>query len=228
MTNLGRSIFKNTPSQIGRILILFLGLVIAHLGVTLFLLTDLGADPFNVFVQGLFRTLHTFIGGLTHGYTHITVSIVIMLALLVIDKSYIKIGTILCMLFGGPIIDFFSGILGDVIHADDPFAARILTLAAGCVILAFGMTIVIKSDAGTGPNDLVAVVISDKLSKSFGRIRIAVDVCFVVIGFALGGAVGIGTIISAFLVGPVAGVFLPYSGRLVDWMLRKMGTEHSD
>ncbi len=222
-TNLGRGIFKNAPSQIGRILILFIGLTIAHLGVTLFLLTDLGADPFNVFVQGLFRTLHTFIGALTHGYTHITVSIVIMLALLFIDRSYIKIGTVLCMLFGGPIIDFFSGLLGGTIHSGNPLAARILTLAAGCVILAFGMTIVIKSDAGTGPNDLVAVVISDKLSKPFGRTRIIVDFCFVAIGFALGGAVGIGTIISAFLVGPVAGAFLPYSEKLVNRLL-KSGT----
>jgi uncharacterized membrane protein YczE len=39
-----------------RIVILMVGLCIAHLGVTLFLLSDLGSDPFNVFVQGLFRT----------------------------------------------------------------------------------------------------------------------------------------------------------------------------
>ena len=38
-------------------------------------------------------------------------------------------------------------------------------LVLGCIILAYGMTIVIKSDAGTGPNDLVAVVISDKTKK---------------------------------------------------------------
>ena len=39
-----------------RVVILLVGLCIAHLGVTLFLLSDLGSDPFNVFVQGLFRT----------------------------------------------------------------------------------------------------------------------------------------------------------------------------
>ena len=41
-----------------RIIILFIGLTIAHLGVTLFLLANLGADPFNVLVQGIFRTLN--------------------------------------------------------------------------------------------------------------------------------------------------------------------------
>ena len=199
-----------------RLVLLFTGLVIAHLGVTLFLLTELGADPFNVFVQGIFRTLRNFLGMLTHGYTHVSICIIIILLLLIIDKSYIKIGTVVCMVFGGPIIDFFTRILNTFIHAGNPFALRIATLAAGCVILAFGMTIVIKSDAGTVPNDLVAIVISDKLSKPFGRVRIIVDFCFVAIGFLLGGAVGIGTIISAFLVGPIAGVFLPYSEKIVD------------
>ena len=68
-------------------------------------------------------------------------------------------------------------------------------LAVGCVILAFGMTIVIRSQAGTGPNDLVAVVLSDKSGKPFGPVRIGVDLTFALVGFALGGVVGIGTII---------------------------------
>lgn len=198
-----------------RLIILFIGLVIAHLGVTLFLLTDLGADPFNVFVQGIFRTLQHVIEKWTHGYTHVTICVLIILVLLFVDKSYIKIGTLVCMVCGGPIIDFFTQLLENTIHSGNPFSMRILTLAAGCVVLAFGMTLVIKSDAGTGPNDLVAIVISDKLSKPFGRIRILVDLSFVVIGFFLGGSVGIGTIISAFLVGPIAGIFLPCSEKIV-------------
>lgn len=210
-----------------RLVLLFTGLVIAHLGVTLFLLTELGADPFNVFVQGIFRTLRNFLGMLTHGYTHVSICIIIILLLIIIDKSYIKIGTVVCMVFGGPIIDFFTRILNTFIHAGNPFALRIATLAAGCVILAFGMTIVIKSDAGTGPNDLVAIVISDKLSKPFGRVRIIVDFCFVAIGFLLGGAVGIGTIISAFLVGPIAGVFLPYSEKIVNRVILAVIPNHT-
>ena len=81
------------------------------------------------------------------------------------------------------------------------------------------MTIVIKSDAGTGPNDLVAIVISDKIHKKFSIIRVVVDVCFVAIGWLCGGIFGIGTIICAFLVGPVAGIFLPVNERLVDRVL---------
>lgn len=211
---------RNAKEYILRLLLLFIGLVIAHLGVTLFLLTDLGADPFNVFIQGIFRTLGRLIPVLTHGYTHAAVSILIMLILLITDRSYVKTGTLVCMAAGGPIIDVFTRLLESFIHPGNPFVLRLLTLALGCVILAFGMTIVIKSDAGTGPNDLVAIVLSDRLAKPFGPVRILVDVCFVASGFLMGGAVGVGTLISAFLVGPVAGVFLPHSERLVHILLR--------
>ena len=207
-----------------RIVILFIGLAIAHLGVTLFLLADLGADPFNVLVQGIFRTLSSFLDFplLTHGNTHVVICFIIIIALLFIDRSYIKIGTILCMIFGGPIIDFFTAILSGPLAGMDSLVTKIIINGLGCVILAFGMTIVIKSDAGTGPNDLVSIVLADKLKKNFGVIRIIVDVSFVIIGFILGGSFGIGTLICAFLVGPVANVFLPFNGKWIQNLLHKL------
>lgn len=212
-----------------RIVILFIGLTIAHLGVTLFLLADLGADPFNVLIQGLFRTAQNLTGWtfLTHGRVHMTICFLIILVLLIADRSYIKIGTVLCMICGGPIIDFFTLLLGGLIHSGNPFTVRILVLAAGCVILAFGMTIVMKSDSGVGPNDLVAIVISDKLGRSFSITRIVVDVCFVAAGFLMGGAVGFGTIICAALVGPVAGIFLPHSERIVEWIIASANVQNT-
>ena len=212
-----------------RIVILFIGLTIAHLGVTLFLLADLGADPFNVLIQGLFRTAQSLTGWtvLTHGRVHMTICFLIILVLLITDRRYIKIGTVLCMICGGPIIDFFTLLLGGLIHSGNPFAARILVLAAGCVILAFGMTIVMKSDSGVGPNDLVAIVISDKLGQSFGITRIVVDVCFVAAGFLMGGAVGVGTIICAALMGPVAGIFLPHSERIVERIIASANVQNT-
>nr|WP_300885116.1 hypothetical protein [uncultured Schaedlerella sp.] len=212
-----------------RIVILFIGLTIAHLGVTLFLLADLGADPFNVLIQGLFRTAQSLTGWtvLTHGRVHMTICFLIILVLLITDRRYIKIGTVLCMICGGPIIDFFTLLLGGLIHSGNPFAARILVLAAGCVILAFGMTIVMKSDSGVGPNDLVAIVISDKLGQSFSITRIVVDVCFVAAGLLMGGAVGVGTIICAALVGPVAGIFLPHSERIVERIIASANVQNT-
>ena len=208
---------KRSIKEIGiRIVILFIGLTIAHLGVTLFLLANLGADPFNVFVQDLNR-LTPF----SHGITHMCMCFLIILILLFVDRRYIKAGTLVCMLLGGPIIDGFTYLLGDLINESMYLPVRLLIVTAACLILAFGMTIVIQSDAGTGPNDLVAVAVSEKLYKPFGMVRVIVDFSFVLIGVLLGGVFGVGTLFCAFLVGTAAGFFMPVSRQIVEWILEK-------
>lgn len=198
-----------------KVILLMVGLTIAHLGVTFFIQADMGADPYNVLVQGVYRTVpwpDSF--NWTHGMTHILICMIIVLVLFVVDRSYIGIGTLLCMIFGGPIIDMFTLILAPVINNTLPTVLRIVVLGAGCVILAVGMSFVIKSEAGTGPNDLVALVIAEKWKKKFGIIRVVTDFLFVAVGFVLGGTFGPGTIVCAFLVGVVAQFFLPHAEKI--------------
>ena len=211
---------QNLQKTLCRLVILFCGLTIAHLGVTLFLLANLGADPFNVFVQGL-HFLAEIIGfNITHGTVHVCISFLIILILLLIDRKYIKAGTVICMVCGGPIIDFFMWILKRFAIESAGLSIKIPILILGCIILAFGMTIVIRSEAGTGPNDLIAVVISEKGGFRFGLTRVITDGLFVLVGFLLGSKLGIGTIICAFLVGFVADFFMPYSDRIVKSVIR--------
>jgi len=204
-----------------RVILLMAGLTIAHLGVTLFLESDLGADPFNVLIQGLYRGL-PWPDWMTHGRVHLLVSLLIVGVLLVTARSFVRVGTVVCMALGGPIIDLWTIPLAPLFPETLALGWRLTALVLGCIILSFGMTVVIRSEAGTGPNDLVAVVLSDKTGKPFGPVRVAVDVCFALIGWLLGGVVGLGTVVCAALVGPSAQIFLPVSGRLCDFCLRKI------
>lgn len=208
-----------------RLLILLAGLTIAHFGVTLFIFSNQGTDPFNVLVQGVFRSLDSIFDWsiLTHGNVHMTLCIIIMVVLLFVDRSYIKIGTVVCMFLGGPIIDLFTIVLQPLFVKELSLVYSIILLVIGCVILAFGMTIVIKSDAGTGPNDLVSVALSDKLRKKFGIVRIVTDACFVLAGFLLGGTFGIGTLVCVLLIGPVADIFMPFNEK---WINKVISTIH--
>lgn len=192
--------------------VLLVGLTIAHLGVTLFLLSELGTDTFTVFIQGLSRVF-----GLTVGTVHVIVLCILMAAMLLTTKGYVKPGTVVCAFCGGPIIDFFTWILGDYINAGSPMALRIVSMLLGCVILAFGMSLVINSNAGTGPNDLVAIILSDKIDAvEFRWIRVACDLFFVAAGFLLGGTVGAGTICAVLLTGPVVQFWLPVTKKLAE------------
>jgi len=204
-----------------RVLLLLAGLTVAHLGVTLFLESNLGADPFNVLIQGLYRGL-PWPGWMTHGRVHLLVSLLIMGVMLAAARGFVRVGTVVCMALGGPIIDLWTIPLAPLFPEALALPWRLAALVLGCVILAFGMTIVIRSEAGTGPNDLVAVVLSDKTKLPFGPVRVAVDVCFAFAGWLLGGVVGLGTVVCAALVGPAAQLFLPVSGRLCDLCLREI------
>ncbi len=194
---------------------LLIGLIIAHLGVTLFLLSEMGTDTFTVFIQGLARTF-----GLTVGTAHVIVLVLLIVVMLITTKGYVKAGSIVCAFCGGPIIDFFSWLLKGVINGQASMVIRIASVVGGCVILALGMSIVINSNAGTGPNDLVAVILSDKVNKvEFRWIRVFCDLFFVVLGFILGGTVGAGTIVAVFLTGPLVQFWLPKTKAL----LKNMG-----
>lgn len=193
------------------LLVLLIGLTVAHLGVTMFLLSEMGTDTFTVFIQGL-----AVRAGFTVGTVHVIVLCILMAVMLLTTKGYVKPGTVVCAFCGGPIIDFFTWLLGNYINGDAPMVVRAVSVVAGCVILSAGMSVVINSNAGTGPNDLVAVILSDKIEKiEFRWIRIACDLFFVVLGFLLGGTVGVGTIVAVCLTGPLVQFWLPVTRKLM-------------
>jgi len=152
---------------------------------------------------------------------HVIVTVTIMLLMLVFTKGYVKPGTAVCAFCGGPIIDFFNSLLGDAVNASSPMAVRIMAVFGGCVILSLGMSIVINSRAGTGPNDLVALVLSDMIHKlQFRTVRILCDVFFVSLGYVLGGTVGFGTLAAVLLIGPMAQFWLPKTEMITRELIR--------
>ena len=199
--------------------VLLAGLTVAHFGVTLFLLSNLGSDPFTVLVQGI-----SVLTGLGIGTCHVGMLILLLAAMLILTRGYVKPGSFVCAFCGGWIIDFFSWIFSGVLGPESPLWIRIICMAAGCVILAFGMSVVIASRSGTGPNDLVAMILFDKVGSrihlQFRWVRLLCDAVFVGIGWALGGVVGAGTIVAVALTGPLVQLFLPLSSRIADAWIR--------
>lgn len=214
---------SNTSDRTGKewakaLLVLLIGLTIAHLGVALFLLSEMGTDTFTVFIQGLARTV-----GLSVGTVHVIILVLLMLIMLFTTKGYIKPGTVVCAFCGGPIIDLFFWLFGSYINADSAMFIRIISMLAGCLILALGMSVVINSNAGTGPNDLVAIILSDKFERiEFRWVRVGCDLVFVALGWLLGGTLGAGTIVAVCLTGPLAQFWLPKTKVVVQKILKEV------
>ena len=206
---------KRTPLQwVKGLLVLLIGLTIAHLGVTLFLISEMGSDTFTIFVQGLANTI-----GISIGTCHVAACVVLMVTMLLTTKGYVKPGTVVCAFCGGWIIDLFLWVFGDMVTAASPIVLRLAVMVLGCIILSFGMSIVISSNSGTGPNDLVAIIMTDKINLKwnvqFRWVRMACDVLFIVLGVVMGGTSGVGTVAAAFLTGPAVQFFLPISSKLI-------------
>lgn len=193
---------------------LLVGLTVAHFGVTLFLIADLGLDTFTSFVAGLAGTI-----GISVGTCHVAVCILLMSVMAVTTKGYIKPGTVLCAFCGGWIIDLFRRLLGNTVTAETALPIRVVVMAVGCVFLSLGMSMVINSTSGTGPNDLISIILHDKLTARripirFFITRMTVDAVLVLLGWAFGMPPGIGTIVAVFLTGPVVQFFLPITRKL--------------
>ncbi len=201
-----------------RLALLLFGLGFAQIGTTLIILTAIGSDPYTIFIQGL-----SMVFGSTIGIWHLTVTSLLFVFFIVFARKYILPGTFVCTLTAGPFIDLYTRLLRGVVDAGWPDALRLAVAVLSCVIVAAGLALMIRADGGIGPNDLLTVYTADTLRRQYRWVKISYDSLFVVIGFALGGVVGVGTVLSAFLVGPVAQFFFPIMDRLVGGVLVRTG-----
>lgn len=211
-----------------RLILFFLGMSIIQFGVALFLKTNIGSDPFTVFTQGLASTLDKtgakdfslvkIIAGsaqVTPGITNMIISVVLFSIILMIDRKKINIGTLICVVGVGPIIDLSVQAVSYFQVESYNYLIKGLVVLVGCFIIAIGFSILSASNLGVAPNDIIPFIIKDKTKIEYRWIRIALDGSFLILGFIFGGVIGVGTIICMIVTGPFIQFMLPYGEKLV-------------
>lgn len=224
-----------------RIILFFLGMSIIQLGVALFLKTNIGSDPFTVFTQGLSMSLNKtglkdfslvqMLAGkseITPGIANMIILIVLFVIILFTEKSRIKIGTLICVVGVGPIIDLGVNIISYFPVESYNYVIKMILLLAGCFIIAIGFSILSASNLGVAPNDIIPFIIQDKTKIEYRWIRISLDAIFLIGGFLLGGKVGIGTIIAMLSQGPFIQLCLPYGEKIVSSILSQHESEKQE
>lgn len=200
---------RTLPEIITRLILFLIGMAVIATGTSIFVLSDTGSDPFAVFMQGIANVLH-----ISNGIAHMGINFTYLLVILIFARRYIKIGTVAAIFICGPIIDLVSFLLSPFLNSSLNFWIRVVIMLCGCIIMGFGLAMVINADVGVSPNDLASIVISDKTHIAFRWIRITVDLTLVTAGFLLGGVIGVGTIAGALLTGPVTQFFSPFHLKL--------------
>ena len=210
---------KKLSETIKKLLLFLLGMSIIQFGVALFLRMNIGSDPFTVFTQGLANTLNNLGMNVTTGTANRIILVVLFSIILLLNKNNIKIGTIICVIGVGPIIDLGVRVVSVLPVESYSYLLKMFLIALGCFIIAIGFSILSATKVGVAPNDIIPFIIKERINCEYRWIRICMDAFLLIGGFMLGGTVGVGTIIAMATTGPFIQLCLPYGQKFTDFIL---------
>lgn len=202
-----------------RILMSLFGVIVCAISVGIFKIAALGVDPFQSFMAGLDALVPIKFGTL-----YVIANTVLFIFMLILDRHYIGIATFINLFLLGYITQFTYEFLQTVI-VEPALWLRIVCLVVGVVIICFGSAFYMTADLGVSTYDAVALIIVNTWKRGkFQYVRIITDVVCVLLGVALflisGGAArdtitiaGVGTIITAFFMGPLIEFFNVHCAR---------------
>lgn len=176
-----------------RLLRLIWGLFLYSLGIVVTLNAHIGYAPWEVFHVGLAKTT-----GISIGTASIMTGVVIGLIAVLLGEK-IGLGTILNMVLIGVFLDMIIGF--QIIPVLNNFPLGIMMLIVGLFIITLASYFYIGSAFGAGPRDSLMVALTRITGLPIGVCRGIIELLAVFIGWRLGGMLGIGTILSAFLIG---------------------------
>ncbi|MBR5224431.1 MAG: hypothetical protein IKV90_02060 [Clostridia bacterium] len=204
---------KDKSISMKRVAMCAIGVMISAVCVGAFKLAAMGVDPFQSFMSGM----DAFVP-IPFGTLYVIVNAVMLLFALAFDRHYIGIATFINLFLLGYVVEFSYATL-QAIFPDPGMITRIISFVFGFVFLCLGSSLYITADMGVSTYDAVALIMSNtwKMGK-FKYIRIATDFVCIALGIGLfllsGGAVsgitafvGLGTILTAFFMGPLIDLF---------------------
>jgi uncharacterized membrane protein YczE len=189
----------SAQSRLGRRLIqLYAGLALYGASSALLVEAGLGLEPWNVLHQGLAE-----LTGLTIGVVSIFVGAAVLLLWIPLRQRP-GLGTVSNVFVVGIAMD---GTLAAMPEART-LAVRIPLLLAGILLNGAATGLYIAARFGPGPRDGLMTGLHQRTGRSIRLMRTAVEIAVVATGFALGGTIGIGTMLYAVSIGPLAQLFL--------------------
>ena len=190
--------------SISRILILFFGLFIFGLGDSLLVQSNTGNAPWTVLAEGVAKNLNISLGFSTFAISTLILLLWIplrekpgfgTLANIAIIASAIQLGVNVFPLAS----NYFVGVVMDLL---------------GVALVGMGSALYITCALGPGPRDGLMTAIHNKTGVRVGRVRLGIEGTVLVLGWLLGGTIGLGTALFALLIGQSIAISLGVVSRL--------------
>ncbi len=196
-----------------RIFMSLFGVIICAISVGIFKIAALGVDPFQSLMSGLDKLIP-----ISFGTLYVIVNLILLTFSIIVDRHNIGIATFINLFLLGYITEFTYAFL-QTVFVNPSMIVRALCLIVGIVIICFGSAFYMTADLGVSTYDAVAIVLANKWKVAkFKYCRIGTDLICVIAGcviFLIGGGTigeiptiaGVGTIITAFFMGPLIELF---------------------
>ena len=181
---------------------LLVGLVLYGFADAMMIRASIGVDPWTVFALGVARQTGLGIGLLTN-----LIGLLVLLLWIPLRQRP-GLGTVLNVLVVGTTI----GVGIELLAVPAEWWGKALLFAGGLVLLAVASGIYIGARLGPGPRDGLMTGLHHRFGVPIWAARGGVELTVLLIGWALGGDVGLGTLAFALLIGPLCAVTLPLLG----------------
>lgn len=187
--------------QLGRRLPqLFFGLILYGVSLALMVRSALGLSPWDVLHSGFIQHVP-----ITLGQAVVLFSFIVLLLWIPLKETP-GLGTIANAILVGISADATLALLGP----QEDWALRVALLVLGVLGNGIATAMYIGAQFGRGPRDGLMTGLARRTGRSIRRVRTLLEITVVVLGLALGGALGIGTVVYAFAIGPLTQAFLPF------------------
>ena len=212
-------------NMVKRIFLTIISIIVMGFGIALFNVSGFGVDPFTSMNMNVSSTL-----GIGYGtYQLIVNAVIIVFVVIFAHRGLIGVGTAINMIGVGYSCELFSSLIAPMIG--DNIIVRICLLAAGIIVLCFSCSLFFVSNIGVGPYDSVGFMISNATKIHYKWVRVMTDIAVIIIGLVVSGGftalmrgdlsgvknIGIGTIITAFMMGPLVNFFSKHvSSKILD------------
>lgn len=190
-----------------RIFMTTIGVILCAIAVGFFKCSQFGVDPFQCFAQGIWGRF--FQEKAAYGTFYTILSGIMLLIDLVIARSCMGAATLVNMFLTGYVVDFACAVINHF-SSEPGLMVRIVFLAIGVLVMCFASSLYMTSNLGVSVYDAIPIVIAKKRKLPFKFVRIGCDLLCVIIGTLAGLLPGIGTLITAFFMGPLI-VFFNHS-----------------
>jgi uncharacterized membrane protein YczE len=188
---------------------LLLGLLLFAAGIVAILESKLGLSPWDVLNQGVARNTP-----LSFGQANIAIALVVLVAGLAL-RAPIGAGTVANAILIGVFVDRMLAIGWVDGLSGQGLVVRIALLFGGIAAIGLGSGFYIGASLGAGPRDSLMLVLTERSRFRIGVVRAGIEGCALLVGFALGGTVGLGTLAFAVLIGPAVEASF--------WLLERVG-----